>query len=195
MINQYPLAWPAGWKRTQNPGRPKFTSKSIDHEANEVVRELRLMNATDIIINSNMQYRLDGMPYTRQNVSDTGVAVYFTLQGEEQCISCDKWARLEDNLSAIARIVNAMRGIERYGTGAMVHAAFRGFKALPEAIVLPDNRPHRPWNVVLGCAQDADAPTVKQAYRSAQAIAHPDAGGSNYDFQEVQQAYEEWKKL
>lgn len=193
MINQYPLQWPAGWKRTQDPGRPLFTSKSIDHESREVIRELGLMKATNVIINSNMQYRNDGLPYTRQNVSDTGVAVYFKLNGEEQCISCDKWVRLEDNLSAIARIINAMRGIERYGTGAMVHAAFRGFKALPEAIVTAP--PKRAWNVVLGVNLDADAPTVKQAYRNAQALTHPDAGGSSAAFQEVQEAYKEWQSL
>ncbi len=195
MIQQSPLQWPLGWKRTQNPSRPKFESRSIDHEANEVVRELNLMKATNIIINSNMQYRQDGMPYTRQNVHDTGVAVYFKLNGNEQCISCDKWIRLEDNLSAVARIVNAMRGIERWGTGEMVNAAFSGFKALPSSTIItpaPD-REKRSWWIVLGVEQNADAPTVKQAYRRAQATAHPDAGGSSYDFQEVQHAYEEWK--
>ena len=193
MTNQSPLNWPAGWPRTQNPGRPKFESKSIDYEARDIVRELRLMHATNIIINSNMQYRNDGLPYTRQNVSDTGVAVYFKLNGDDQCIPCDKWIRLEDNLRAVAKTINAMRGIERWGAKEMVNAAFRGFKALPQSIVTAP--PHRPWNVVLGVNSDTDAPTVKQAYRSAQALTHPDAGGSAAAFQEVQQAYKEWQEL
>lgn len=193
-MNQYPLKWPAGWPRTQNPGHPKFESKTIDYEANDIIRELKLMKATNIIINSNMQYRQDGMPYTRQNtIHDTGVAVYFSLNGDEQCIPCDKWIRLEDNLRAIAKTINAMRGIERWGAKEMVNAAFRGFKALPESIITAP--PHRDWWIVLVVDPNADAPTVKQAYRQAQALTHPDAGGSMAAFQEVQAAYKEWQNL
>ena len=193
MINQYPLTWPAGWPRTQNPGRPKFESKTIDWEARDIVRELRLMQATNIIINSNMQYRNDGLPYTRQNVSDTGVAVYFKLNGEDQCIPCDKWARLEDNLRAIAKTINAMRGIERWGAKEMVNAAFRGFKALPASIITP--APHRDWWVVLGVSEHANALEVKSAYREALKLHHPDAGGNAADFKEIQDAYKEWQEL
>lgn len=154
------------------------------------------MGASEIVISSNMQYRADGLPYTRQNVPDTGVAVYFkSSNGEDQCIPCDSWITLEENMRAIAKTIEAMRGIERWGGKSLMNAAFSGFKALPEAIVTPPaDRPHRDWWVVLGVERNADAPTVKQAYRRAQATAHPDAGGSNQDFQEVQAAYEEYRQ-
>lgn len=192
---QYPLQWPAGRPRVQNPTYSKFKPGSAFHESQEVFKQLELMGATDIVISSNMQYRADGLPYVRQSVSDTGVAVYFKLKGEEQCIPCDSWVTLEENLRAIHKTIEAMRGIERWGGKALMNAAFTGFKALPPAIVTaPPDRPHRPWWVVLGVDQSADAPTVKQAYRRAQATTHPDSGGSAYDFQEVQSAYEEWRK-
>jgi hypothetical protein len=153
------------------------------------------MGATDIIISSNMQYRLDGVPHTRQSVRDTGVAVYFKHNGEEQCIPCDSWFTLEENLRALAKTIEAMRGIERWGGEALMNAAFSGFKQLPPSTIVtpPPDREKRPWWVVLGVDRDADVPTIKQAYRRAQATSHPDAGGSSYDFQEVQSAYEEWK--
>ena len=192
---QYPLQYPIGRPRNQNPERSKFKPGSIYSEAQSVFKQLELMGADNIIISSNMQYRADGLPYTRQNVSDTGVAVYFkSSNGEEQCIPCDSWISLEENMRAIAKTIEAMRGIERWGGKALMNAAFSGFKALPSALVTPPpDRPHRDWWVVLGVERNADAPTVKQAYRRAQATSHPDSGGNSYDFQEVQAAYEEWR--
>lgn len=193
---QYPLQYPVGRPRNQYPERSKFKPGSIYSEAQSIFRQLELMGASDIIISSNMQYRADGLPYTRQNVQDTGVAVYFkSAAGEEQCIPCDSWITLEENMRAIAKTIEAMRGIERWGGKALMNAAFSGFKALPSSTIItaPPDRQHRDWWVVLGVDRAADAPTVKQAYRRAQATAHPDAGGSEYDFQEVQAAYEEWK--
>jgi len=194
---QYPLQWPVGRPRIQNPGRSKFKPGTIVDESQDIYKQVRLMGGTDIIISSNMQYKADGMPYYRQSVSDTGVAVYFkNTEGEEQCIPCDSWISLEENMRAIAKTIEAMRGIERWGGKALMNAAFSGFKALPSAIIMPPpDRQHRNWWVVLGVDFDADAPTVKQAYRKAQGLAHPDAGGSAYDFQEVNAAYEEWKNL
>lgn len=192
---QYPLQFPVGRARTQYPERSKFKPGSIFAEAQSIFRQLELMGASSIVISSNMQYRADGMPYTRQNVHDTGVAVYFKSEdGQDQCIPCDSWITLEENMRAIWKTIEAMRGIERWGGKALMNAAFSGFKALPEAIITPPpDRPHRDWWVVLGVDRNADAPAVKQAYRRAQATAHPDAGGSDADFQEVQAAYEEWK--
>lgn len=189
---QYPLAWPAGWKRTQSPEPSKFQPGSAYNESYEIFHQLELMGARNIVISSNMQYRADGLPYSRQSVSDTGVAVYFDLEGEEQCVPCDKWIRLEDNLRAVAKTIEALRGIERWGAKDMVNAAFRGFKALPSAIIPP--RPHRDWFVVLGVDEHANALEVKAAYRKALKIYHPDAGGDPEDFTEIQKAYEEWDK-
>lgn len=192
-INQYPLQWPAGWKRTQDPEYSRFKPGSPLNEAQEVYHELGMLGATNVVVSSNMQYRADGLPYTRQSVSDTGVAVYFTLDGEEQCIPCDKWVKLEENLRAIAKTIEALRGLERWGAKDMVNAAFRGFKALPSTVIV--TRQHRSWFVVLDVDEGANALEVKQAYRDALKLHHPDAGGEADDFAEVQQAYKEWQEL
>lgn len=193
MDKQYPLAWPSGWKRTQNPTPSAFKPKSTFAEAGELMNELHLLGASKVVMSSNMQIRADGLPYARQSVSDTGVAVYFKLEGEEQCIPCDKWITLEENIRAISKTINALRGLERWGAKDMVNAAFRGFKALPSSIITP--KPHRSWFVVLGVDENANALEVKDAYRNALKLHHPDVGGNQDDFKEIQQAYDEWKDL
>lgn len=194
MISAYPLHWPTGWPRTQSPGYPLFKAGTIDYEAKDVIRELELMKATSIVINSNMQYRQDGMPYTRQSVADTGVAVYFKLDGEEQCMPCDEWHRLEDNLRAVAKTVNALRGIERWGARSMAKAAFRGFKALPsESTVTPYTA--RRWHEVLEVVPTASAETIRAAYKSMLLKVHPDHGGKDAAFAEVQAAYKQGMEI
>lgn len=195
MIEAYPLQWPAAWPRTQYPVPAKFKTP-FSYARDQLLRELELLGASDVVISSNMMIRQDGLMYAKQRIpDDRGVAVYFNLNGEPQCIPCDKWTKVQDNLQAIRLTVEALRGLERWGAKEMVAAAFKGFKALPSAIVTPPpDREKRSWWVVLGTTQDATPQEVKQAYRRAQATAHPDAGGSSHDFQEVQAAYEEYKR-
>jgi hypothetical protein len=193
MRDRYPLQWPVAWKRTQNQNFSKFKPGSPYSEAYDVEHQLQLLGAKNVIITSNMQYRADGLPYARQSVQDTGVAVYFQLEGDEQCIPCDRWRLVEENLRAVARTIEALRGIERWGAKDMVNAAFRGFKALPGGIVTPP--PTMPWYEVLGVDPDANALQVKAAYRELIKLNHPDAGGQAEAFQKIQAAYKEWENL
>lgn len=183
---RYPLAWPSNWKRIQTPQYSKFKPNSPYAEAQDVHRELSLMKAKNIVISSNMQYRADGMPYSRQNVSDTGVAVYFTVDGNELCIPCDKWYRLEDNIHAIALTINALRGLDRWGAKDMVDAAFRGFTALPASII---TEAPRDWWDVLEVPREANIMAIETAYKKKLFETHPDTGGSAEAFDELQKAY------
>lgn len=192
---QYPLAWPPGWKRTLYPDASRFGNVSISRESDEVVHQLELMGATSIIISSNMKYRLDGIPYANQGyIEDKGVAVYFKLNGEEQCIPCDKWTSLGDNIRAIAKTIEALRGIERWGAKEMVNAAFRGFKALPDTIIMGEHT-SKAWYEVLQVSQTADFDIVKAAYNRMLHKSHPDTGGTDFEFQQVQNAWKQYKEL
>jgi hypothetical protein len=191
VIQQYPLTWPVGWKRTQQPTRSRFEPSSVSVEADYLIGELQRLGARGVVISSNMQYRADGMPYARQpNISDTGVAVYFTLNGDEQCIPCDKWMTLAENLRAIWKTIEALRGIERWGAKDMVNAAFRGFKALPESTIVTPYQ-SRLWYEVLEVAPTASPEVVKAAYRQQLMKHHPDKGGDVVKFHEVQKALKE----
>jgi len=195
MTEAYPIQWPIGRGRTpqseKRHGQFKVDPSKIRRD---LLKELSLMGVTSYVINSNSRLKADGMPYANQYIEDTGVVLYFTRKGQEIAIACDKYYQVNDNLRAIGLSLGAIRGMERWGTEEMVDRAFTGFAALPPSIITPPpDREKRPWWVVLGVDRDADAPTVKQGYRRAQATAHPDAGGSSLDFQEVQAAYDEWK--
>lgn len=199
MIAAYPLQWPPAWARAVGTERHPSMVRDLNRNRDEVIRQLDLLGAIDAIISTNMQARLDGIPRSGQSEpQDSGVAVYFTLNGDQQCIPCDKWDTVSQNLRAVAMTIEALRGIERWGAKEMVNAAFRGFKALPSSIITPppsDARPHRDWWMVLGVDRGANALVVKAAYREALKLHHPDAGGSQPDLMEVRQAYEEWKQV
>lgn len=190
MIDAYPLQWPPAWPRTKYSEYARFQT-SFASARNNLMRELDLLGATDIIISSNVELRRDGLPYAGQRQpDDPAMAVYFKLNGEDQCVPCDKWTRTEDNLQAIRKTIEALRGLERWGAKEMVNAAFRGFKALPANIVVGEHT-SRAWWEVLEVSQDASPEVIKASYRAQLHLKHPDKGGSDWDFQELQKAFNE----
>lgn len=188
-ITAFPLQWPAHWPRTASPKAAAFNTP-FGAARSALLNELRLMRASNVIISSNLPLRRDGLPYATYGAGDDkGVAVYFDLDGSPQCIPCDKWSRVDDNLQAIRKTVEALRGLERWGAREMVRAAFRGFKALPETTITPP--PTRQWFDVLGVAPTATGQEIRVAYRNLATIHHPDTGGDNEYFVELTKAYNE----
>lgn len=192
MIDAYPLQWPTGRARTpdyEKKGDPfKMPSSKIKAD---LAKELKLMKSDDFVISSNLMIRRDGIPYANQrNPEDTGVALYFTRKGKEICISCDQYASVDANLRAIGKTIEAIRGIERWGTEEMMDAAFTGFAALPESTIVTPYRA-RAWHEVLEVPQTASPETIKAAYRQMLLKHHPDQGGDVAKFHEVQKAFKE----
>lgn len=186
----YPLAWPAGWPRTTSSRRSQFgrgsraATLTVARARRDAISELRRLGASSIVISSNVELRLDGLPYSnRRAPDDPGVAVYFLRAGRQQCIPCDRWKTVEENLRAIALSVAALRGLERWGAKSMVDAAFAGFKTLPERAV------GRPWWEIIGCSRDAGEDEIRDRYRCEAMARHPDRGGSHEAFVELQQAF------
>lgn len=154
--------------------------------------ELRMLGAKNIVISTNLTLRLDGLPRANQRTpDDTGVAVYFTLKSQQKCFPCDKWDRVEDNLYAIAKTIDALRGIERWGSKSMVDATFNGFKALPNPNDLSwreiFNMPQSKWPGFGKITQSF----LKEQYRRLVKIHHPDKGGDPNEFDLIQKAYEQ----
>jgi hypothetical protein len=187
-INAYPLAWPIGWQRTPEHRREYSAFKQTLATARDgLLRELELMGAprSSVVISTNIPLRRDGLPYSgKTNPADSGVAVYFTLNGVQKCIPCDKWRFVEENLQAIRLTVNALRGLERWGAKQMVDAAFAGFDALPA-------QSETGWWVTLGVARDASSSEIHQAFRVLVKQHHPDVGGDPETFRAIQRAFEE----
>jgi len=149
-VEAYPLRWPDGRpraKRRQNAPFQMTLAKARDHLMNEI----RLLGGKQPILSSNLELRLDGLPYANQKApDDPGIAVYFIYKDTQHCFACDDWRRVEDNVRAIGKTIEALRGIARWGTGDMMERAFQGFAALPAP-------GEEPWWSVLGFYDEAEA--------------------------------------
>lgn len=190
MIDAYPLQWPNHWPRTERPQPSQFKVSQVKAQQG-IRRELSLLGAEDVVLSTNIELRQDGLPYaSRRPPEDQAVAVYFKLNGEQQCIPCDKWKTIAENMRAIEKTIEALRGLERWGAKEMVNAAFRGFKALPSSTIVTPYQA-RLWYDVLEVQPNASAEVIKAAYRQKLLKHHPDHGGEVSAFNEVQKAFKE----
>ena len=131
MATSYPLSWPVGWKRSPVQIDSRFETPA-SKAFNLLVAEIERLGATSAVISTDLPVKADGTPRLDREPLDPGVAVYFTRNGKQCVFACDKYSHLRDNLLAIAKTIEAMRGIERWGASEMMERAFSGFKALPE---------------------------------------------------------------
>ncbi|WP_020469627.1 J domain-containing protein [Zavarzinella formosa] len=169
MIEASPLSWPPGKPRVQYPTRSHFRT-THGAACQFVLGEIRRLGGTLPIISTNIPLRKDGLPYaTYKAPDDRGVAVYFTYRKQQMCFACDKWDIIHDNIYAIGKTIEALRGIERWGTGEMVQQAFKGFIALPS---------NSPWDV-LGLKPGSSSSEIELAFRDKAKRCHPDVGGSH----------------
>jgi len=186
----YPLTWPQGWKREPYPNRSRFSHPTIYASVKKVYHELQLFGVGDwnVIVSSNLHLRNDGLPRSNQREpEDRGVAIYFKYKDEQMVIACDTFDLVGCNLRAVAKTVEAMRGIDRWGCSELLNRAFTGFKALPDAGT--ESQTH--WTDVLNCLESDSMDEIKRIYRELAKRCHPDHGGSTEGFQLLQWAYDQ----
>jgi hypothetical protein len=180
-----PLFWPAGQQRTtkRHPASFQMTgAKAYEH----LVAEVQRLGGKMLNVTSNLPVTKLGRPHFgagKAALQDPGVAVYFERKGVDVCISCDRWTTVDDNIRAIGLTIEALRGVERWGSQEMLDAAFRGFAALP-APAGPD------WWTVLEVELGASRAEIDAAYRAQLKRHHPDVGGTPEQFHAVQEAYQ-----
>lgn len=182
----FPLAWPAGWKRTTQRKSAKFSKGrggvqdnvyhgserlTISQGTQRVLSELQRMGFNhSIVISSNLALRNDGLPRSGQRApDDPGVAVYWGTGKQARCIAVDRYDRIADNLAAIAATLDAMRAIARHGGAAILDRAFTGFTALPA--------PEQPWQVLGLTSSSPSRAQIDEAYKRLAMQHHPDRGG------------------
>jgi len=190
MTESYPLQWPVGRPRITSPAKSKFKQTGWD-STKTLLAELRRLGCTNVVISTNVELRNDGLPYAnRKQPQDKGVAVYYTHRKKAMCFACDKWDTVGDNIYAIAKTIEALRGISRWGTGDMVEQAFSGFTALPA----PKAKVYESWWVVMGLEAHTPTEKVTERYRYLARRWHPDNGGDHDDMAKLNQAYDDFKK-
>lgn len=164
-IEAYPLTWPAHRPRAKYRDQSQFRV-TLGKAIKDVQDEVSRLGGSVLIISSNLPLRRDGMPYAnRTSVTDTGVAVYFTYKKKPRCFACDRWQAVEDNMRAISKTIEALRGIARWGTGDMIEQAFTGFTALPS---------FESWWQVLGLKGPGTRDEIIEAHRRLAMAHHPD---------------------
>ncbi len=178
MIQAYPLQWPEGWPRTPAyRRRPSPFQVGLARARDDLLDQLRLLGAREVVVSTAIPTRRDGLPYAgrvwRQG-DDPGVAVYFARGGRPTVIAKDLYRTPEANLRAIGLVVEALRSIERHGGAELLDRAFTGFAALPA----PDEID---WRAELGLLPNEPlaVESIEMAYRVRAKRAHPDAGGSD----------------
>lgn len=193
MSQAFPLHWPAGWPRTpKHQIQDSRFDCSWQSAIDGLFKELHLLDARNIVISTDTELRKDGLPYANQRVNDQGVAVYFVLKGETQCFPCDRWATQKENIRAIAKTIEAIRGIERWGSGQMMKQTLNAFKALPA----PGGQNKRPWWEVLGTYMHAPISQIEMAYMKQARIYHPDnqETGNHEKMAELNEAIEQARR-
>jgi hypothetical protein len=190
----YPLQWPQGWKRTgaSHRLRSRFGHRgqvSFAQSRSLLLAELERLGAANVVLTSDLPVRGDGLPYANGRAEDPGIAVWFVLRGHERVFACDRWLSHAENMLAIAKTVEAMRGMDRWGMADVVNRAFSGFAALPagDSSTSPEQPRKRGWWEVFDIATNIRGAfpanevlaIVKARHRIFIKAAHPDAGGSH----------------
>lgn len=190
-----PLCWPADQRRT--PAHERVYGQfegSLDQVRRELLDEIdqlifgkmaRYYTArNEVIISSNYRLRGDGQIHaSAKDPEDPGVAVYFKRKQKPVCFACDKYDRVWKNIRAIQKTIEAMRGIERWGSTQLLERAFTGFLALAQSTGAG-------WDTVLDLdSATATVEDVQGAYRRLVKVYHPDGSAPDTEkFHAIQQA-------
>lgn len=173
-MEAYPLQWPQGQSRTPDYMRRDAAFKTSQNAAQiGVLEEIKRLGGRNPVISTMIKVRNDGLPYAQQSrITDPGVAVYFQYKGKPMCFACDRWKTVGDNMQAIRKTIEAIRGIERWGSGEMMERAFTGFTALPPP-------PSVNWRDIL--SHPSNLIDAENNFRRLAMKWHPDAPGGTHD--------------
>lgn len=180
--------WPRTVRKQDWPTKGGHNDIPWEKTVRELLNEIKLFGATHPIISSDLELRNDGLPYANQRMpGNSGVAVYFVLKGEQRCIPCDRYSTPKHNIRAISKTIEAMRGIERWGSGEMMKRTLHAFAALPAPRA-------KHWSQILEVSSTWDMPQIEAAYRKKARECHPDNGGSHDAMAEINAAVDEARK-
>lgn len=188
---QSSLKWPVGYPRT--PGTEQRWSKfggatyravsiadaleRLREQISAFTRNGHVWRTADEVVTANLSVGAHGNYKSNQSEpKDKGVAVYFELDGKPIVLCCDKWNKVGCNIVAIAKTIEAMRGLERWGV-TETKRAFDGFAALPDTA---DVQAVTCWTV-LGIERTRNKDVINNAWRAKARAAHPDMPGGSHE--------------
>jgi hypothetical protein len=189
MYEAFPLYWPVGYKRTQQRKYSQF-KVTMDKAQKFLRAEISRMGVTNLVVSTNIPVRQDGGLYAdwmNRKIDDPGVAIYFKYKNKEVSMCCDQYEKVWENVYALGKGIEALRGMERWGVSDFLDRAFTGFTALPPAVSINQKSI---WEI-LGFKSISSEQAVRDHYIMIAKERHPDAaGGSVEAFQELNDAYQ-----
>jgi len=194
-VTELPPVWPG--KKTSYRKRAPFKTqwaRTIDL----LERELKHLGARKVRIACEIRLgdlRQDGQLRADARPGPAVILSFLDRDGQRQAYPCDNFAWWQDNLYAIAVVLEDLRRAERYGVQSALLRA--GFKALPNAGATTDtlNTTQALFKVAQLANYEGSIELIRGSVdgardlvRRARARTHPDAGGKNEDWTMLQEA-------
>jgi len=187
------LDWPAEFERTDPSDREEYPhgfSVTRSTAFGNVLDELATwQGVTDVQLDSGAEHTKQNpnKPYANASYDDPGVVVRFTKDGEQLAAACDRWDNPRDNAQDLYHYLHETRMQEQRGTVTA--------ESEYEKLRLPSGDGEAeaaapPAHSVLGVERDATDAEVRSAYRRRIKETHPDNGGTQEQFERVQDAKE-----
>lgn len=185
MITYRNTSLPPVWPQAMTRNRKRAPFKTIWSSTLDLLdREIRMLRGRNIELAVDVQdrhLRADGMLRADARPASPAVIVSFDTPDGRLTFPCDTFSFWQDNVGAIARALEDLRRVERYGVKK--GAQYAGFKALP-ATTAPtlsvDAAAAKVAILAEAQAHDArlqirrDPAAAKMYIRSARARVHPD---------------------
>lgn len=192
MIESYPLHWPAGYKRHSGNRYSSKFKQTMDQAQRFLRMEISRLGGKELIVSTNLPLRNDGQLYAdwmRKKIDDPGVAIYFKWKGKDVAMCCDQYPSVWENIYALGKGIEALRGMDRWGVSDFLDRVFTGFKALPETT----GGVSLSWWNILNVSPDANEVQIKAAYRALANKYHPDniETGNAEKFIQIKAAYDQ----
>lgn len=182
-----PLLWKDHIKPTLNRKKSSFKAHTVFKSCKMLAQQLTRMKAKDCIITSNIPTNTNGFISAKNIGLNPGCSVYFKLNGMQKVIQVDSYLGADENLYAVAKSVEAIRNLDRWGGAQVMDGVFSGFAALPS--------PETVTTVAMIYYFDGfnSKASARAQYLDWCKKLHPDNGGDATDFQEMKRQYEALK--
>lgn len=183
-------AWP--WKETASRGPSRFRSSWSAIEG-LLKSEADKINGRTLILQIDVMerdIRLDGWIKAHAHPASPRVAITIERISSARVdrptltFHCDTFSDWQDNVFAIAKTLEALRSIDRYGVTSSGEQ-YTGWQAIPEKAGSDDEARAILWR---WAATDWNPADLSASYKAARRRAHPDAGGTHDAFLAVQAA-------
>ncbi|RBO73500.1 molecular chaperone DnaJ [Microbacterium sp. H6] len=189
-IGEWPTALTANRQPSKFSAPLSDTLTLLDREIYQLVETRAQQESAELLIAVPPgAFRADGRPYANAKPEHPGVIFSIDAPFGHLSYPCDTYPQWQDNLRAIAKTLEALRMVERYGVSKRSEQ-YRGFLAI-EATATPAGFANldEAWTFLCRLVESEgtvlNVATARVVLRNAQRATHPDHGGDAAIFQRV----------